>query len=499
MTQLLERLLTGIDGVDSILDGGLTRNRSTLVAGTAGSAKTILAVQFLAEGIMKHDQTGVFVTFEESPDDLRTNMLSFNWDIEEWEKQGKWIFVDASPRGKEQPIVAGDFDFGGLIARVKHAAQKVKATRASVDTIAAIFLQFKDVDIVRRELLRLTESLQELSITSLITVERLEEYGEVSRFGVEEFVTDNVIILRNPMLNEKRRRTFEVLKLRGANHSKGEFPFVVNASYGIAAIPLSGIQLQQKSSSKRVTSGNKNLDLMCAGGFFQDSVILVSGATGTGKTLLVTHFMQGAADRNERCLLFAFEESREQLFRNASGWGVDFKALEESGLLRVVCLYPEVRGLEDHLIDMREAIEEFKPKRIAVDSLSALQRVGYARGFREFVIGMTSYLKTKEITGLFTSTTPSLVGGASITEEHISTITDSIILLRYVEIFGEIKRGITVLKMRGSMHEKQIRELEIDENGMQIKAPFQQVVGVLSGHPQIVERVAAGEMLETET
>jgi circadian clock protein KaiC len=491
MTQLLERMLTGIDGVDSILDGGLTRNRSTLVAGTSGSAKTVLAVQFLAEGIIKHNQTGVFVTFEESPDDLRTNMRSFNWDIEEWEKQGKWIFVDASPRAKDQPIVAGNFDFGGLIARVKHAANKVKATRASVDTIAAIFLQFKDVDIVRGELLRLTESLKELNITSLITVERLQEYGEVSRFGVEEFVTDNVIILRNPILNEKRRRTLEVLKLRGGNHNKGEFPFVVSTGSGIAALPLSGIQLQQKSSIKRVTSGNEILDTMCAGGFFQDSVILVSGATGTGKTLLVTHFMNGAADRNERCLLFAFEESREQLFRNASGWGVDFKALEDRGLLKVVCMYPEVRGLEDHLIDMRQAIEEFKPKRIAVDSLSALQRVGYARGFREFVIGMTSYLKTKEITTLFTATTPSLSGGSSITEDHISTITDSIILLRYVELYGEIKRGITVLKMRGSKHEKQIRELVIDENGMQIKGPFTQVVGVLSGNPQILEPSAA--------
>ncbi len=492
MTEMLERLLTGIQGLDAILEGGLTRNRSTLVAGTSGSAKTVLAVQFLAEGIEKFGQTGIFVTLEESPEDLRKNMMGFGWDIAEWERQGKWAFVDASPRGRDQTVIAGEFDFGALIARVKFAAQKVGAKRASIDTLAAIFIQFKDIDVVRRELLLLVEVLKELDITSLITVERLEEYGGISRFGVEEFVTDNVIVLRNPMENERRRRTIEVLKLRGANHNKGEFPFVVSTGKGIAALPLSAIELGQHSSTKRVTSGNDSLDKMCSGGVFRDSVILVSGATGTGKTLFATQFLHGGVQKHERSLLFAFEESREQLFRNAEGWGVGFREMEASGLLKVICMYPEVRGLEDHLLAMREAIEEFKPQRMAVDSLSALERAGHARGFRELIIGLTSYIKTKEITGLFTATTSTLAGGQSITESHISTITDTIILLRYVELLGEIRRGITVLKMRGSMHEKEIRELVIDEGGMQIHKPFRQLVGVLSGHPQILPELLDG-------
>ncbi len=492
MTKPLERMLTGIEGLDSILEGGLTRHRSTLIAGTSGSAKTVLAVQFLAEGIMRFDEPGIFVTLEESPDDLRKNMAGFGWDIEEWERQGKWAFVDASPRGKEQPIIAGEFDFGALIARVKHAANKVGAKRASIDTLAAIFIQFKDIDIVRRELLLLVEALKELEITSLITVERLQEYGSISRFGVEEFVTDNVIVLRNPMENERRRRTIEILKLRGANHNKGEFPFVVSTGRGIAAIPLSSIELKQLSSKIRVTSGNDDLDKMCSGGVFRDSVILVSGATGTGKTLFATQFLHGGVQQGERCLLFAFEESRDQLFRNADGWGVDFREMERSGLLKVICMYPEVRGLEDHLLAMRETIEDFKPHRIAVDSLSALERAGHPRGFRELIIGLTSYIKTKEITGLFTATTSTLVGGSSITESHISTITDTIILLRYVELFGQIKRGITVLKMRGSMHEKEIRELIINETGMKIHEPFRQLVGVLSGHPQVLPELLDG-------
>ena len=214
-----------------------------------------------------------------------------------------------------------------------------------------------------------------------------------------------------------------------------------------------------------------------------DSVILVSGATGTGKTLTVTEFLRGGAERGERCLLLAFEESREQLFRNATGWGVDFEKMERDGLLKVVCDYPDVQGLEDWLLTIRRLIDEFKPARVALDSLSALEGAGTDKAFREFVLGLTSFLKHQEITGLFTSTTPTLMGGSSITESHISTLTDSIILLRYVEMFGEMKRGLTVLKMRGSAHDKRIREFSIDGTGMHLGRAFRNVTGILAGAP----------------
>jgi circadian clock protein KaiC len=212
-------------------------------------------------------------------------------------------------------------------------------------------------------------------------------------------------------------------------------------------------------------------------------VTLVSGATGTGKTLTVSQFLTGGAANGERCLLLAFEESRDQLVRNATGWGFDFDQMERDGLLRVVCDYPDVSGLEDWLVTIQKAIRDFKPRRVALDSLSALEHVGTQKAFREFVIGLTSFIKHEEITGLFTSTTESLMGGDSITETHISTLTDSIILLRYVEMFGEMKRGLTVLKMRGSAHDKAIREFTIDKGGMRMGRPFRNVTGILAGAP----------------
>jgi circadian clock protein KaiC len=317
----------------------------------------------------------------------------------------------------------------------------------------------------------------------VMTAERTDDYGPIARFGVEEFIADNVMVVRNVLEEEKRRRTIEILKFRGTGHQKGEFPFTIVPEEGVVVIPLSAIQLRQKSSDVRASSGNEDLDRMCGGGFFRDSVILVSGATGTGKTLTVTQFLNGATAAGERALLLAFEESRDQLFRNARGWGIDFEQMERDGLPRVVCDYPEVTGLENWLIRIKQIVEEFRPSRVALDSLSALERGGSVKAFREFVIGLTSFIKHQEVTGLFTATTSTLMGGSSITESHISTLTDSIILLRYVETFGEMRRGLTVLKMRGSLHDKDIREFTIDAEGMRVGRPFRHVTGILAGTP----------------
>ncbi len=487
--QLLEiqKQETHIAGFDLISNGGLPAKRTTLVAGSSGSAKTVFAVQFLAEGILNGGGNGVFVTFEETADDIRQNMLGLGWDIDRWEREDKWAFVDASPQPGNEVVEIGAYDLGALIARIEHAVQKVNAKRLSLDSLGAIFTQFANAATVRSELFRVASAVKIMGVTAIMTAERTEEYGDIARHGVEAFVSDNVIILRNVLEEERRRRTIEILKFRGTTHQKGEYPFTVLPGEGMVVIPLSAIELKHKSSNIRVTSGNSELDKMCDGGVFRDSIILVSGATGNGKTLMVTEFIAGGIDNDERCMLFAFEESREQLFRNAIGWGIDFEKMEEEGKLKVVCMYPEAMGLEDHLIRLKKAIDEFKPNRLALDSLSALERVSTIKGFREFVIGLTSFIKHGEVAGLFTATTSSLMGGSSITEAHVSTITDSIILLRYVEMYGEMHRGITVLKMRGSKHDKDIREYTIDQNGMHIGKAFRNVTGILSGHPRNVE------------
>jgi circadian clock protein KaiC len=486
----VEKLVTGIPGFDLIANGGLPKGRTTLVTGTAGSAKTVLAAQFLAAGIERYAEPGVFVTFEESPGDIRRNLSSLGWDVAGWEAAGRWAFVDASPLPDDESVVVGDYDLGALLARIEHAIRKVGASRVAMDSLGAIFARFNQPDRVRGELFRIASALKLVGVTAVMTAERTDEYGDIARFGVEEFVADNVIILRNVLEDEKRRRTMEILKFRGTSHQKGEFPFTIVPGQGIVLIPLTSIELKQRSSEVRITSGNPELDEMCGGGFFRDSIVLVSGATGAGKTLMTTEFMAGGARTGERCLLFAFEESREQLFRNAIGWGIDFESMERNGLLRVVCEYPETMSLEDRLLAMQDEIADFRPNRVAIDSLSALERVAAIKSFREFVIGLTSYIKHEEVAGLFTATTPSLAGGESVTEAHISTLTDSIILLRYVEMYGEMRRGLTVLKMRGSRHNKDIREFAIDSTGMHIGRPFRNVAGILAGNPR---HVAAAE------
>ncbi|MDH3601928.1 MAG: circadian clock protein KaiC, partial [Candidatus Tectomicrobia bacterium] len=292
---LVKKLATHIPGFDLIAEGGLPIGRTTLLAGTSGSAKTVFAVQFLAQGILQEEESGVFVTFEESPADIRINMRSFGWDITQWEADGRWAFVDASPQPEDETIVAGSYDLGALLARISYAIEHTGATRIALDSLGSVFTRFQEHSVVRREFFRIAAELKQMWLTSIMTAEREEEYGSVSRYGVEEFVADNVILLRNVLENEKRRRTIEALKFRGTSHQKGEFPFTVSTEKGVTVIPVSSVSLMQPAPSHRITSGNADLDRMCGGGFFRGAIVLVSGATGTGKTLLSTEFIAGGA------------------------------------------------------------------------------------------------------------------------------------------------------------------------------------------------------------
>lgn len=487
----VKKIRTSIEGFDDISHGGMPIGRTTLVSGTSGTGKTLFAVQFIYNGIKIFDEPGVLVTFEESPSDIIKNAYSFGWDLQELVDEGKLFILDASPDPEGQDVV-GNFDLSALIERIQYAIRKYKAKRVSIDSLTAVFQQYDAAGVVRREIFRLVARLKQVGATTIMTTERTEEYGPVARFGVEEFVSDNVVIVRNALEGERRRRTIEILKLRGTTHMKGEYPFTIN-NEGINIFPLGAMRLTQRSSNVRVSSGDKILDEMCGGGFFKDSIILATGATGTGKTLLVSKFLENGCKNGDRTVLFAYEESRAQLFRNATSWGIDFEEWEKRGLLKILCTYPESAGLEDHLQIIRTEIAEFKPTRLAIDSLSALARGISNNAFRQFVIGVTGYAKQEEITGFFTNTSDQFMGSHSITDSHISTITDTIIMLQYVEIRGEMSRAINVFKMRGSWHDKGIREYTISVKGPEIKDSFRSYERIISGSPT---RIAINEKNE---
>jgi circadian clock protein KaiC len=474
----MAKVATGVPGLDTITKGGFPAGRAVVVAGTAGSAKTVLAAQFLRGGIDR-GEPGVFVTCGETPANIRANVRGFGWDVAAWEAAGSWVFIDATRTTHETVVQGGAYDLTALLTRIQAAVRKVGAKRVVVDSLDSLYEQFGQGADFRNELHRVFTRLGDLGVTTVLTIERSSDYGPYSARGVEEFVSDNLILLRNVLTAEKRRRTVEILKFRGTGHGTGEFGFSVNDA-GITVIPHLDIADERALTDERVTSGSEALDAMCNGGLFRDSVALVSGAAGTGKTLLMTTFTAAGVRLGERCLLFAFEERREQLFRNARGWGFDFEAMERDGLLKIVAVYPEVATLEEHLVTLTRLIDEYQPTRVAVDSLSALERVGTVDGFRKFVVSLCAFIKHRGLTAMLTSTTPTFLGGASHTESHLSTVTDLIILLRHSEMAGALRRGLVVLKMRGSSHDKDVREFTVDASGMHVGAPYSEPAGVIT-------------------
>jgi len=494
--QELPRLATGLRGFDEISYGGLPAASSTVVSGSVGSGKTVFALQFLAEGIRQHDQPGVFVTFGEPAEKMRRFVVEFGWDVPAWESEGRWTFVDASPGVEDSAVIVGEhYDLTVLLHRIASAVQRTGAKRVAIDSIGVLLSRFGDVEAVRDVIIRTTAELDRLGVTTVITLSRDDE-REPMRVGVEELVVDNVVLLRNSSVEESRRRTLEVLKLRGTRHRQGCFPFVIDRTRGLVVIPLS-VRLDQPAMSHRIASGIDGFDEMTGGGLFQSSVTLVSGSTGTGKTTFVLQFALAGADAGEPVVVVGFEESREQLVRGMAGWGHDIPALEASGMLRFVIDYPEVRTFEEHLVRIQGAADDIGASRVVLDSMTSLRRSGPTRSFNEFAIGLTAYLKDREISGMMTTGQASLVGSeVRATEEHVSALSDAIVLLRYVEVYGEIRRVVAVLKQRGSGHDKAIREYSITGDGMHIGAALRTTTGLMSGRTSQLDALESARVSE---
>ncbi|MBD3139843.1 circadian clock protein KaiC [Microbispora bryophytorum] len=470
----IERIPTGISGFEHVTLGGLPAGRSTLVSGTTGSGKTLFAVEFLSRGIMRFNESGVFVTFEETSTDIRRNAASLGFPVQLWEDEGKWAFVEASASIGEDTPAVGAYDFGALVARIEHAVRQTGARRVALDSLNAIFTQFTDSGIVRHELFRIASALNALGVTSVLTAERPEEYDGVTRYGVEPFVLDNVIILRNVLRQGRRTRTVEIVKFRGAQHRTGEWLFTIDPRDGIVVVPLAFLTPSDHASLARVSSGIPELDEMCGGGFYRDAIVLITGPTGAGKTMASLRFAAAAVEAGERCLLCTFDGTPGQLFRSAASWGLDLKAMQAAGLLRVMCGYAEVMSPEDHFLQLRNAIEEFAPGRLVIDTLSALERVAAPRTLLDFIIALTAVLRQREITTLLTGTPAGRFNSANapLITSDVAALADVWIQLRYVTGPVEIQRAIAVLQARGSAHDHSIRQFRIDRTGMHIGEPL---------------------------
>jgi circadian clock protein KaiC len=465
----LERLATGIPGVDEITGGGLPIGRNTLVTGVAGAGKTVFALQFLAEGIRRFDQPGVFVTLGERPDDIRRNAASLGYDLSTWERDGSWRFVDASP-GEDEDVVVGRYDFSGLTARILAAVRETAAARVAIDAVSSAFVRFPDPMAVRWALHGLLDELKGADVTAVLTAEGGAGDLALLHLHIGEHAADGIVELGYRAVGDRRRRTIEVVKLRGGRHRSGAYPFTVRLG-GIAAVPLGGVELSQDVSDERVSTGDDELDRMCGGGYFRDSVVLVAGATGSGKSLLASSFLVEGLARGERALFVGFEESAGQVLRNLRNWSNEIGDAVDSGRLEIVCRYPESGAIEEHLVDIIGRIDAVRPQRLVVDSLTALERIAGEQAFREFVMAMTGLVKERRITGVYTVAT-TLFGGGHPTESQASVLADCIVLLRYLEAGSALHRTLTVLKMRGSTHDLRVRELTIDSDGMHIGDPL---------------------------
>ena len=473
----LQKERTGISGFDEITRGGLPQGRPTLVCGSAGAGKTLFAMEFLVRGATQFNEPGVFISFEESNDELATNVASLNFDLNELIAEKKlildYVFIERSEIEE-----TGEYDLEGLFLRLNHAITSIGAKRVVLDTLEALFSALPNEAIIRAELRRLFRWLKEKGVTAVITCERGN--GTLTRYGLEEYVADCVILLDNRVQNQISTRRLRIVKYRGTSHGTNEYPFFIDEK-GFSVLPITSLGLTHKAPTGRVSSGVPRLDTMLSGkGFYRGSSILVSGTAGTGKSTLAAHFIEAACLRGERAQFFAYEESQEQIIRNMRSIGIDLERFVKKGLLEFHNSRPATWGLEVHLATIHKAIADFNPSIVVVDPITNFLAVGDSVETKSMLTRLIDFLKVREITGMFTSLTSSR-NEIEDSEVGVSSLMDAWLLVKNIESNGERNRGLYILKARGMAHSNQVREFVLTDHGIELIDAYVGSEGVLMG------------------
>jgi circadian clock protein KaiC len=460
----IDKAPTGIQGLDDITHGGLPKGRPTLVSGGPGSGKTLLGVSFLVEGAQRYHEPGVLLTFEENAEDLAQDVRSLGYDLHKLCDEKK-LLVDYIHVDRSEIEETGEYDLEGLFVRLDHAIKEIGAKRVMLDTIETLFGGLKDAGILRAELRRLFRWLRDRKMTTIVTAERGEQL--FTRQGLEEYITDAVISLDHRVHDQISTRRIRVVKYRGSTHGTNEYPFLIDRD-GITVLPVTSLLLEHEAPMERVSSGLPALDDMLGGkGFYRASTILMSGTAGTGKTTMAAHFVNAACERGEKCLYFLFEESPSQMIRNMASAGIDLKRWVDKGLLVFHADRPSRHGLETHLLEVHHACEVNEPDVVIMDPVTNLMAVGTQTDVRSMLTRVIDYLKTRNVTAMFTSlTTPSQT--LEHTEALISSLMDTWILVAIEPVDGVRTRNLYVLKSRGMPHSDEVRPFRFTSKGIEL-------------------------------
>ncbi|WP_316792623.1 circadian clock protein KaiC [Pedobacter frigoris] len=487
---------TGISGLDEITLGGLPSGRPTLICGEAGSGKTLFSLEFIVKGATQYEEPGVFMAFEEKADELKLNVASLGFDLDKLEKEKK-IRIDYVHIDRSEIEETGEYDLEGLFIRLGYAIDSIGAKRVVLDTIENLFSGLSNEAIIRAEIRRLFQFLKSKGVTAIITGEAGEK--TLTRQGLEEYVSDCVIVLDHRIINQISTRRLRVVKYRGSVHGTNEYPFLIDDE-GISVLPVTSLELNKEVSSQSLSSGIPALDKMLGNkGFYKGSSILVSGTAGTGKTSVAASFADAACDRKDKCLYFAFEESPKQIIRNMRSIGLDLQKHIDSGYLDFYASRPTIYGLEMHLVAIHKAIRKFKPSVVVLDPITNLITIGSVSEVKTMLVRLIDFLQAEQITVMFTALTLNNIVNEQ-TDEGVSSLVDAWLLIRDIENNGERNRGLYIMKSRGMKHSNQIREFIITDNGLNLVDVFLTEDGVLTGSAREARMLLeqTGEMIHAQ-